>query len=1278
MDTTATAAEFTDSSNLNRWQHSARKSDSGRFNHRRVQTRARADQQRIGVAASGEEGLDRVRGPRWKEMGTRLVSIVYSAVRLLNPLSGTVRSRREPDRPQSAGADSQPPARADSRPLTRADSQPLTRADSQPPARADAQPTIGVESQPQVRAEPQLARSPVKRENLKRADKQAKGAVKLLKAAQSRTLEHAEQEKLYQLTKSKQASVPARLLKDLQKAVNDVKQFNEDLKRANALLERAQNETQNKLTAAERWELCELRDSMKRTVALNFERLSAWREKLGDAKARESAAGVLVRYLRGRYLDRSSILYEPDSTPDKSVVRRIKEVIAVDIKLPIGQLQAHQLRSKFNKTKKPADVSWIFASRPKEKIEIEQFARVARHPNEDLVVVLDGNNVNAVPKDSLPKGYDRRTVYAGFRESLRKNFGECSLATEALASLNEKQEPLRTRDVALLLKACQLTQNLYPNGTKPKGKASEQIVIGAGPRTSATLVALVNFVKREGVQKGLQLLEKHDAKVEMKTTVVEKEGDNSVGRGAAWHAKQEGSANTGAEMWGHAGRLKDYFTKHWKDTIERLMPFPPALANFLSCWEAEDGSRPKLPADLEKPPENMTLRTERATASRAIVGEEEQNAAEEALKCLREVQSEILKHTWEFLYNTEVEAVKLLPPLKAGVRFKGADGNYITREADAVRMNTGTSLGSPLTEEQGRLLDGHAYIGPMCRADLGQALDNKGLLDEEGRMRQGVRILTGGTGLSLYDQLLMLDSHMGLTEYDPDSPKGWKVTEYAKKNLKGSIVITSNTPGKWISPRHTHGPEWTQDLKPISNPKEQHALFLHKDGEEIYKAWEDICVATIAAASGKTVKQARLEFDDTGELLKLQQVENKKHFDAPVKEKTKTMFGARREACLSTVLGFGFARNIKDETDKLDKLAPLTYKGRSGYIMHRAQVSAITNPDSEISKNNESLINVHNNRFQDVTASPAIIQSLAKELIDAGIAEYTTGSYANVKVAEDGSEHPLDFKDKKGVDRKFDFFVVSPTFKLTANAAERSLAEQVEPLDPEVPHIGRTDGSRFLRDGKGFTSSVENYGNASKGTRRKDGTSAGIYGYDVNNRESAVQVAQNLPYRRVAEAGLSAAGFVDPVGYVQRMYRDMIPDEKAYKEEVKKFQEHFETVMYKAALMRKAAREAGDDPVRLKEEYERYAKLNATEMKKLGRAAFAEEGKDVPEFAPAGRDDYFRRFVDAPEHIHEKVYKQALSEALLVSGGYSVAASYEFFAGQIRDELSDESKPREL
>ncbi len=1252
-------------------------------------------------------------------MGTRLVSMVYSAVRLLNPLSGTVRSRREPNRPQSAGADSQPPARADSRPLTRADSRPLTRADSRPLTRADSrpvtradvQPTIGVESQPQVRAEPQLARSPVKRENLKRTDKQAKRAVKLLKAAQSRTLEHAEQEKLYQLTKSKQASVPARLLKDLQKAVNDAKQFNEELKRANALLERAenetQNETQNKLTAAERWELCELRDSMKRTVALNFERLSAWREKLGDAKASESAAGVLVRYLRGRYLDRSSILYEPDSTPDKSVVRRIKEVIAVDIKLPIGQLQAHQLRPKFDKTTKPADVSWIFASRPKEKVEIEQFARVARHPNEDLVVVLDGNKVNAVPKDSLPKGYDRRTVYAGFRESLRKNFGECSLATEALASLNEKQEPLRTRDVALLLKASQLTQNLYPNGTKPKGKASEQVVIGAGPRTSATLVALVNFVKREGVQKGLQLLEKHDAKVEMKTTVVEREGDDSVGRGAAWHAKQEGSANTGAEMWGHAGRLKDYFTKHWKDTIERLMPFPPALANFLSCWEAEDGSRPKLPADLEKPPENMTLRTERAAASRAIVGEEEQKAAEEALKCLREVQSEILKHTWEFLYNTEVEAVKLLRPLKAGVRFKGADGNDITREADAVRMNTGTSLGSPLTEEQGRLLDGHAYIGPMCRADLGQALENKGLLGEEGRMRQGVRILTGGTGLSLYDQLLMLDSHMGLTEYDPGSPKGWKVTEYAKQNLKGSIVITSNTPGKWVSPRHTHGPEWTQDLKPISNPKEQHALFLHKDGEEIYKAWEDICVATIAAASGKTVKQARLEFDDTGELLKLQQVENKKHFDAPVKEKTKTMFGARREACLSTVLGFGFARNIKVETDKLDKLAPLTYKGRAGYIMHRAQVSAITNPDSEISKNNESLINVHNNRFQDVTASPAIIQSLAKELIDAGIAEYTTGSYANVKVAEEGSEHPLDFKDKKGVDRKFDFFVVSPTFKLTANAAERSLAGQVEPLDPDVPHIGRTDGSRFLLDGEGFTSSVENYGNASKGTRRKDGTSAGIYGYDVNNRESAVQVAQNLPYRRVAEAGLSAAGFVDPVGYVQRMYRDEIPAEQDYNDEVETFREHFETVMYKAALMRKAARDAGDDPDKLKEEYERYtnyandyaeevakleraalvettekleraALVETTELVKQGRAALAEEGKGVPEFVPAGRDDYFRRFVDAPEHIHEEVYKRALSEALLVSGGYSVAASYEFFAGQIRDELSDESKPREL
>ena len=1228
------------------WQQSDTGSGTGRFLGRRVRGRTTPGQQDVSVRAGRQEeaGTEPRRG-----LGPRFVQMIYTAVRRLNPLAarGHAASR------QSAGP-----------------------AGGSPVRECKAAPADD-------------------RVNSARIDQEAERAVQLLEAARTRSLCRSEQRELVRLTGSARAVVSPELLNELRSAVERAKAFDQHIARARQLLDKADSEG---LSEQERRELYELRRSTKRAVNSVVGRNGLGREKLDDPRTEKATAEGLLNYLQLRFVDRGSILVE-------HILPRMRQIASVE---SAGPVRPGEAQLPVQPTLNSADQLKAPASNGARALNRESLWKVARHRDEQLVVVLDGDSVRAVPEESLPRDHDAQAVVASFKQCLKETFRKYPEGLEDLEKLEAEAGVLRTGLVSELLLANELGQNLVSNGVKCKPKRLSATYVGAGPRTSASVCADFEFMERPEIRQVIELLERHGAKFEWRTTIVEQQGPNDVGRGNAWQDRQEGTMNTGAEMWGYEARLKNHFENHYDDYIKMLQPFPPALAMFLSCWvpveksaqtesELQSGTRELSLTDRqangEQHPEaeqadgaatpgnvqEKRLLTDRAVGLRSMVGREEQGAFENQWRKLENDPWLKLRCTLELYTDTTVEAVNVLPSLKANLQCKGKDGKASSFDADLVRMNTGTSLGSPLTEEQ-HDLNGHCYVGPMCREGLGEALGKKQLLDDRGRIKEGVRILTGGSGLSLYDQLLNLDSLMGLTEADSSVPKGWKVTDDAKQRRKGSIVITSATDAKWISPRHSHSPAWTQDLDPISNLREQHALFLHGHGEEIYKAWQDICIATVAAASGVTPREARHDVKTTEELLNLHKQENDKHFNAAFAEQTKTMYGARREAFLGTTLGMSFARDPNSAVEKLGTSAPLTYKGRSGYVMHRAQLSAITNPDAEVSRDNRKLLDVHVDRFQDVTSSPAIIQSLAKELIDAGIAVYTPGSYRNIKVAPEGSEHPLVFTDKQGKTYNQDFFVVSPTFKLTANKAETSLAGQVTPLDPvEAPHIARTSGSRKLLDKEGVPTSIENFGIASKGIRLRNGSTIGMYAYDVNNRESAVQVVQGLRYRRAAEAIQASVGRGDPIGTVERMYRDALPEERAYRAEAEGFRADFESAMYKAALMRKIEKDAGEDPAEFRRLYKRYLEVAGTKagIAQLGRAAMEEMGEKMPEYAPPGRDDYFDRFVDAPDHIHQEVFMRAVREAVQIAGGIKALAEFEpVAAGLIRRDMEARELPR--
>ncbi|MDD9962937.1 MAG: hypothetical protein OXU70_12690 [Gammaproteobacteria bacterium] len=759
------------------------------------------------------------------------------------------------------------------------------------------------------------------------------------------------------------------------------------------------------------------------------------------------------------------------------------------------------------------------------------------------------------------------------------------------------------------------------------------VSVGGGPRASTQVSAEIDFMLRH--KEDFERIMKLGGQYDVRTTVIEQQSRDRLGQGRAWTKENQGTVNTGAED-GYKSRLSELYRDQRKGIEAALADKPVAAAMFAKAYSDSSDGNPL---------------THRGATTRALLGKEENEHLEELVSLTQ--TDPLLKEIYhlDLLTETKAAGIDLAHPQTPSVLVQDRDGNERVIEADTVRLNTGTTTASPLKASQAGVAE-HAYIGPMYADGLRKTLEEKGLLDDAGKLKAGTSVLTGGSGLSLYDQLLSLDSFMNLTVQDPSSPVGYRITEEAKEKYQGAILATSRTVGKWIPPRHSHTPEWTQATEPMAGAKEQHALFLHNQGEEVFKSWEDIMVGSIAAATGRTPKQVRGEGLETANLIKLQHQETEAHAAAPKDDPHKasqTLFGAKRQASLGSILGFGMERDVGRMLEEMDEAAPLTYRGRGGYLIHRAQIKAITEPGTPVGEDNEKLMNVYRDRMMDVTASPYQVHDLVHQLMEAGILKYTQGSYGQIAAtgAEKDADKPLSFTDDAGNVTKHDLFLVSPTFQRSRNPAEASLKDQVDSAGERAKGSWQVGPHRRVWTNRKELSHLEDNGLTGKGMavlneagRR---TTIGAFAVDVNNRESAVQLAPGLAYRRFSQQHLAAAGERNPAEVVDALYEECLPTDVEYREEAEKFRDVYHETMERAAFLKVIEGVENDDPNHYEE---LYAKGRTAEGRELaGGAAYLREKARIPPFSPANMREYFGRFVDAPEHIHQRVYMRALDLA---------------------------------
>ncbi|MDE0154951.1 MAG: hypothetical protein OXS28_05020, partial [Gammaproteobacteria bacterium] len=137
-----------------------------------------------------------------------------------------------------------------------------------------------------------------------------------------------------------------------------------------------------------------------------------------------------------------------------------------------------------------------------------------------------------------------------------------------------------------------------------------------------------------------------------------------------------------------------------------------------------------------------------------------------------------------------------------------------------------------------------------------------------------------------------------------------------------------------------------------------------------------------------------------------------------------------------------------------------------------------------------------------------------------------------------------------------------------------------------------------------------------KGIRVSGQSTLGIFATDVNNKESAVQIAPGLAYRRFAQEAMAAAGFKNPVEEIDNLYEKHLPSNEAYQGEADKFQDHYHVGMRVAKYLEIIERKA-----KTPDEYQKLYEAGRTEegRKLHGGEEYMEILKKIPAYSPSSK-----------------------------------------------------------
>jgi hypothetical protein len=840
-------------------------------------------------------------------------------------------------------------------------------------------------------------------------------------------------------------------------------------------------------------------------------------------------------------------------------------------------------------------------------------------------------------------------------------------------------------------------------GLNTEASTSLHVFGGGGPRTVAQVSAEVDFLFEHVAD--LKGIEEAGGKFDVKSFILERKSMDFIGRGNSSGPDQDGTVNTPAEgFMGYGGRLTQFMVENKGALLKDYATNNPTGYSMLR--RAFEGA--------EAPAAGVVPTAGRPALSRKDWGKENMNIFFDKLS---QAAKNFSFYKVDILSKAAMEEIDLSDPNKPRVTVTG-DGQVLgTVDANVLRGNTGTSLSESTAMIRDPAARPYCYIGTMSGEKVTQHLNKLGLLEwssnTSGELvpskKTDAVIVVGGTSLSASDTVNALHPTMHLFDNSEGALLGSTVTLSARQRYSQNPMGFASRQAIFPNPRHATAENpvaWRQETEPLGTSRELHAAFVHGNGEEVFTNWADIEEANVALAMRATPKMMR-DKERLSVLQKLSaQNQRNQHFvekleeakslqgDArqqKIGEATQTDEGAWRQNALPTILGIAATRDVGEEFARMGADFPHSFGGYGGYPIHRAQLAAITEMKDGHAQENSELLRSYNARMAHVTSSPVDVQQQWYQMFSSGVAVHLQADYTQIKHTPNGAK-PLQLVTADGEVFAFDAFITSPTFNPEAEPSIMSLAGQVRPIHPDIPYIAELSLNRRAQTTEGTPSNFEDYGLGGKGAYVPGSKNlAHAQAWDTNNRESAVQVAEGLAYRRFAIEVLAAAGVEDPVERVNSKYAKYLPSETDFATEVRGLDRDHSSVQVKGAFARAVKAAVPDAPRQYStliqlmrnsspdqlvsalrkplESLATPATSSPTAPRGLSRtkegrklegahaitdpkhfiepsAKFEEEIGSIGSFEPASRDSYFGRFVDAKLEVQKAIYQECLQEAM--------------------------------
>jgi hypothetical protein len=795
------------------------------------------------------------------------------------------------------------------------------------------------------------------------------------------------------------------------------------------------------------------------------------------------------------------------------------------------------------------------------------------------------------------------------------------------------------------------------------------VLVGGGPRGAMCLNAFVATMLAH--DQDVDMLQRMGARYDIKINMIESQGKSELARGNSFGSEHTGISNTGVN-WKLTPRLAASADEK-SSSISSMGDIASKVRRSVSnhgATEAQMKSTNRVAAIMFQKATSAASTTPHGQVSLDTACLQRKDVGESLLATFKEFYG-AAKQKMPYLQlnvqtNTKVQCLQLERGSDLAVStFNKRTGRTELIKADTVHLFTGSTLKAPDVQPPVRSM---TYCGFMTPANLWGFLTPQGLLDEDKKLKVGSKILIGGTNLSAIDAMTAMEPYMGLVEECPSEPGGYRINATAARDYADAITFVSYEPCMFPIPRVSFGQGWRQTSDAFGSTEQMHALFLHEHGQDLGNVWTVIQKAAIARTNGILPSQVDPHFTSTKEQLAFMYQSSLVYFEnmekAGLAEKvygsnstekksyldkaTQSLYGARMQAACNRSDGYGMERDLEAARQRMAELAPLTWGGRHGWPMEKAQLAAITNPEFAAESSNEDLYRDWVKQDWDMIGSPPAMHSLIVKLCEAGVVKFVTAKYADIAAAPSHDKLSL-------LGDTYDVFLVSPVFDRSADVTAKALLGQVTPVHAELATHSLVGKHRAVISKDGTMLNVEDYGMSGCGAKihHKDGSRSHLnaYAVDLNSLASAVDTMPSVAMRMATAAHLHAAGVDDPWSVVRALFHQCTPSVAAYNAEVSKFapmfQEAHEMAVYFKLLERTCDGDAtvfatGYDASGTKAGRSAFLETLCGTNNSIAKAEYDEQISNIPLFNPASKDGYFARFVDTTEKEDIMVYERAV------------------------------------